>query len=157
MRLCNTPTERACLTKKKCTNRLVEVILPSMTDLELGKSQCVLKALKARMERLVPNRDGIAVERSPDPTDEAQFACDRELTVRALDRESRMAAAINSALKRVEDGTYGVCERCDESIGAKRLAAVPWAACCIRCQKELDHQAGQLEDAASFQGHRSAA
>jgi hypothetical protein len=36
MRLCKTPTERACLTKKKCTNRLVEVILPSMTDLQLG-------------------------------------------------------------------------------------------------------------------------
>jgi DnaK suppressor protein len=143
--------------KKTYTNPLVERILPSMITPKFDGSQRVLKALKARMQPLVQNRDGIAVERSPDPTDEAQFACDRELTVRALDRESRMAAAIESALKRIEDGTYGICQRCDKSNSAKRLAAVPWAAYCIRCQEELDDQAGQFEDAASLQGHESAA
>ena len=63
-----------------------------------------------------------------------------ELTVRAIDRESRMAAAINSALKRVEDGTYGVCEECGGPIGVERLKARPVTTLCIQCKSEQEER-----------------
>jgi DnaK suppressor protein len=43
--------------------------------------------------------------------------------------------AINDALKRIEDGTYGICANCGKPIGEERLAAIPWATHCIDCKR----------------------
>ena len=45
---------------------------------------------------------------------------------------------IDQALKRIEDGTYGTCDRCGRPINPERLAAKPWATFCITCQEALD-------------------
>ncbi len=39
---------------------------------------------------------------------------------------------------RIEDGSYGVCESCEEAITTRRLDAVPWARYCVQCQDGLD-------------------
>lgn len=44
---------------------------------------------------------------------------------------------VNEALDRIQAGDYGVCLNCDQPIPAKRLAAVPWARYCVKCQEEL--------------------
>lgn len=44
---------------------------------------------------------------------------------------------VNAALERLETGTYGTCLACGEAIPPKRLAAVPWASCCVKCQERL--------------------
>jgi len=41
-------------------------------------------------------------------------------------------------LRRVTDGSFGVCIDCESAIGPKRLVAVPWAARCIKCQEDFD-------------------
>jgi DnaK suppressor protein len=66
--------------------------------------------------------------------DRVQSSTDREITVQRLDRQTRLMHDIQSALARIEDGAYGMCERCDEPIPQRRLDAVPWARFCIRCQ-----------------------
>ena len=43
---------------------------------------------------------------------------------------------IERALRRIKDGTYGVCARCTQTISPRRLRAVPWAECCVECQEE---------------------
>ena len=54
------------------------------------------------------------------------------------------------ALRRIEDGSFGVCLHCEEDISPKRLAAVPWAAFCIQCQEIADRSqvdnAGNLDE-----------
>lgn len=51
---------------------------------------------------------------------------------------------INLALRRIDAGTYGVCEECGATIEAGRLAAVPWALRCVPCEKRaLDAEAGR--------------
>jgi len=45
---------------------------------------------------------------------------------------------INAALERVNDGTFGYCQECEEPIPAKRLDAVPWARRCVSCQEEAE-------------------
>ncbi len=43
---------------------------------------------------------------------------------------------VEEALQRIDDGTYGVCPECSQSISQKRLEAVPWASFCITCQEK---------------------
>jgi DnaK suppressor protein len=97
-----------------------------------------LKARQSALEQFLRRRDGIAVERNADPSEEAQSALDRELTIRSLEQNSYLLHAIKVALQRLEDGAYGICSGCDGEISEKRLAALPWAAYCIACQEGLD-------------------
>src|SRR5580765_2513101 len=105
-----------------------------MTKSELNKYRNVLEAKQPELVQLVRNRDGITIEKSADALDEVQHAAERELAIRNLDRESNLLRNVRSALRRIEDGSYGTCLHCEEEISPKRIAAVPWAAYCIQCQ-----------------------
>ena len=111
-----------------------------MTKNELNKYRSALEARHAELEQLVRKREGIAIERNPDALDEIQHATERELAIRNLARDSRVLRQVHSALQRIADGSFAVCLHCEEDINAKRLAAVPWAAFCIRCQEIADRQ-----------------
>jgi DnaK suppressor protein len=109
-----------------------------MTDAQIKGFRAELRDHKAALEEKLCKRDGIDVQRSADPADEALLAIERELNVRALDRENFLLALIRSALRRIEEGDYGVCQHCEGGISEKRLAALPWAAYCIHCQERAD-------------------
>jgi DnaK suppressor protein len=97
--------------------------------------------LEAKQDELVDGlrrRDGIEVVTAPDALDNQQHALERELMVQNLERDSRLLRNVRAALRRLEQGEYGVCLSCDEEISPRRLAAVPWAPLCIRCQEEMD-------------------
>jgi DnaK suppressor protein len=111
-----------------------------MTKFELSKIRDVLEAKQAELARLVRNRDGIAIEKSPDALDEVQLATERELAIRSLDRDSGLLRNIRAALRRIEDGGFGVCLHCEEDISPKRVAAVPWTPFCLQCQELADRQ-----------------
>jgi DnaK suppressor protein len=72
-------------------------------------------------------RDGIAVERAPDELDAIQQANERELTLSAIERDAVLATQVRLALQRLRTGEYGICSRCGEDIGLRRLSALPWA------------------------------
>src|SRR5438477_12786542 len=114
-----------------------------MTKSELNKYRNVLEAKQAELVQLVRNREGIAIEKSPDALDEVQGAAERELAIRNLDRESNLLRSVRGALGRIENGSFGVCLYCEEDISSKRLAAVPWAAFCIQCQELADRSHGE--------------
>ena len=109
-----------------------------MTKTELSKYKNILEAKQAELEQLVRNREGIAIEKSPDALDEVQHAAERELAIRNLDRESNLLRNVRAALRRIDEGTFGVCLHCEEDISPKRLAAVPWTPFCIQCQEMSD-------------------
>jgi len=109
-----------------------------MIKSELNKYRNLLEAQQAELVHLVQNRDGIAIEMSPDALDAVQHATERELAIRNLDRESNLLKHTRAALRRIEEGSFGVCLHCEEEISSKRLAAVPWTAFCIQCQEILD-------------------
>jgi len=118
-----------------------------MTKQELNKFKQLLETRFAELSAVVRNREGIAIEKSPDALDEVQHAAERELAIRNLDRESHLLRQVRSALRRIGDGTFGVCVHCEEDISIKRLNAVPWAAYCISCQEMADrNQVEETED-----------
>jgi DnaK suppressor protein len=121
-----------------------------MTKTELNKFRNTLEAKQAELEQFVSNREGIAIEKSPDALDEVQHAAERELAIRNLDRESNLLRHVRGALRRIQDGSFGICLHCEDEISPKRLAAVPWTAYCIQCQELADKNAAegneQLDD-----------
>ena len=85
-------------------------------------------------------RDGIAIEKSADQMDEIQYASERELAIRNVDRDSTSLRQVKAALMRIDDGSFGTCIDCESEISPKRIAAVPWATRCIQCQEVADRQ-----------------
>ena len=61
----------------------------------------------------------------------ASVTLDRELDYSLEEHEARVLEAIDAALKRIDEGTYGDCERCGQAIEPERLEALPWATLCI--------------------------
>ena len=61
----------------------------------------------------------------------ASVTTDREIDYSLEENEARVLAAIDAALKRIDEGTYGACERCGQPIEPQRLEALPWATLCI--------------------------
>ena len=74
-------------------------------------------------------------EAKPDITDRASEEIDRSFELRTRDRERKLINKINSALKRIEDGSYGYCEETGEPIGIKRLEARPVATLSLEAQE----------------------
>jgi len=109
-----------------------------MTKSEINKFKKILETKQAELEKIVRNRDAIAIEKSADALDEVQHASERELAIRNLDRESNLLRSVRLALRRIDDGSFGTCLHCEEDISPKRIAAVPWAANCIQCQELAD-------------------
>jgi DnaK suppressor protein len=70
----------------------------------------------------------------PDPTDRASLESDRNFMLRIRDRENKLIKKIKKALERIENGTFGICETCGESISIKRLQARPVTTQCIDCK-----------------------
>lgn len=73
-----------------------------------------------------------------DPADQATAASEAAIQVRLHQTDSRLLRAIDEALARVERGTYGICEVCEQPISSVRLTAVPWTRLCLDC-KEHQH------------------
>ncbi|MFL5799783.1 MAG: TraR/DksA family transcriptional regulator [Actinomycetota bacterium] len=67
--------------------------------------------------------------------DGGRTAAERGQTI-TLVRELRAGLSdVERGLRKLDDGTYGLCERCGEPIGADRLEAIPWARLCITCKQ----------------------
>lgn len=70
----------------------------------------------------------------PDPNDRASQETDMSLELRSRDRERKLLKKIDEALKQIENGEYGYCEKCGVEIGIRRLEARPTAKQCIDCK-----------------------
>ncbi len=106
---------------------------------EWAEYKAILEQKQADLLKVLRKRDEIAIEKSADELDEVQRAAERELAVRNLNRESRLLRDVKAALRRIADGSYGVCVHCEEEISPKRIAAVPWTPFCLQCQEAADH------------------
>jgi len=100
--------------------------------------QEILERQAAELASVLRKREGIVIEKSADQMDEIQYATERDLAIRNVDRESNLLRDVKDALRRIHEGSFGTCMECETAINPKRLAAVPWAACCIQCQEAAE-------------------
>lgn len=67
--------------------------------------------------------------------DVATDTYDREFSLSLASNERKVIYEIDDAIKKIEDGTYGVCEECEKLIARTRLTALPYARLCLKCQQ----------------------
>ena len=70
-----------------------------------------------------------------DEGDVAHETCDSEVGSKLVQSETRELVQIETAIGRLKEGRYGVCEECDHPISLTRLVAIPYARLCIKCQR----------------------
>src|SRR4051812_20743083 len=112
-----------------------------MVNIHLDLLKAALETKLAATATASDKREDIVIQQAPDALDQTQLAAERDLTVSLLNRESRLSRRVKGALRRMEDGDYGVCLACEEPISVKRLQAVPWAELCLGCQERADLKA----------------
>jgi len=110
-----------------------------MTKSELDR----LKKLLARQLHELQSdfgRDLQAMGSPPlaDINDQATLESERSFELRIKDRERKLIGKVQEALKKIGEGTYGVCESCGEPISVKRLLARPVTSFCINCKSEME-------------------
>ena len=119
------------------------------TDGDRGMDAKRIKDIRQRLlgeyEKLIKstNRSRIAaeeiqLENTEDEGDLATISHDRDLLYNLQEGGFARLRFIQEALKALARGQYGECVRCGNDINEKRLAAVPWATMCIRCQEETE-------------------
>jgi DnaK suppressor protein len=105
---------------------------------EMNKFRKVLEGNAVELNSSSGHRDAIAIEATADELDRLVGATEREIAVRNFEAKSAKRREIRAALLRIREGTYGLCVECDEQISQARLAAVPCASRCVRCQEAFD-------------------
>ena len=77
-------------------------------------------------------------ENYPDPNDRASLESDRNFELRIRDRERKLIMKMQEAIKRIDDGVFGICEVCGGQISEKRLIARPVTTLCIDCKTKQE-------------------
>ena len=116
-----------------------------LTKKELKKFQELLEEKrKAVLERA---REMLAVENMaldtndlPDEMDLASSEYLQSFEFRLRGREKSLLSKLDLALKKIDDGTFGICEICEEQIGKKRLEARPETTLCIKCKEDQERE-----------------
>ena len=77
---------------------------------------------------------------SADIVDQASSYTEKNVEMRAINRQIKLISKIDAALKRIKDGTYGFCQETGDPIGLKRLMARPVATLCIAAQEKHEKE-----------------
>ena len=112
--------------KKKDLKRFREVLLGK-------KAELLRNAQKTLTEDMTLDADDL-----PDEMDLASSEYLQSFTFRLRGREKTFLKKIDHALKKIDDGVFGVCEECEEPISLKRLEARPETTLCIRCKEDQE-------------------
>jgi DnaK suppressor protein len=112
--------------KKKDLERFKELLKTQRLDL-IDKAR---KTLEQDM--------ALDVNELPDDMDFATSQSDQGMILRLRGREKMLLKKIEAALKRIQDGEFGVCEECGDDIGSKRIEARPVTTHCIECKTEQE-------------------
>ncbi|KPP84636.1 MAG: RNA polymerase-binding protein DksA [Rhodobacteraceae bacterium HLUCCO07] len=116
---------------------------PFMNDRQLEYFR--RKLLAWRLELLGESRDTIeglqaSTRNIPDVADRASEETDRALELRTRDRQRKLVAKIDAALRRIEEGEYGYCEVTGDPISIKRLDARPIATMSLEAQERHERR-----------------
>jgi DnaK suppressor protein len=122
-------------------------LIPGITIKPEEKIMAARKALLDMKEKLLTDGLGKSLPQDlvrpfeiGDEGDRADIERTHEISVLLSLRDKEKLLAIDEALEKLREGTYGVCEECGDEIGAGRLKAMPLARSCVTCQSRLEKE-----------------
>lgn len=104
----------------------------------MGKRQEIIREIEGNLGQSLTEDQQRRLESARDVGDQALMDLDRELGISLMEMRNRRRQAIDEALNRLRDGTYGMCAECGIEISEKRLQAVPFAKLCVECQSKAE-------------------
>jgi DnaK suppressor protein len=119
-------------------------ILDKQTTLKQDKMKAYKLMLSQKINELLSEAGKTVSEMTngketyPDPNDRASLESDRNFELRIRDRERKLILKMQEAIKRIDDGTFGICEVCGGPISEKRLMARPVTTLCIDCKTKQE-------------------
>ena len=112
-------------------------------DGELGGVLEILERKRAELVHVVRNRDGITIEKSADQMDEIQYASERDLAIRNVDRDSALLRQVKAALGRIRDGSFGACIGLRSQRSARSESPPCHGRCVVSSARKLPTASGQ--------------
>jgi DnaK suppressor protein len=110
----------------------------------LAKYRKILMEEKQRLlnnsRNALANEIQLSTDDLPDETDLAASEINQNLIFKLRDRERQLLSKIDEALGRMDEGSFGECEDCQEPIEPKRLEARPVSTMCIACKERQEHR-----------------
>jgi len=116
-----------------------------MSDLKarlLARRSRLLRGIKNQLGALRQSREHVA----SDTADIASDALQDFESLRLAEFEVQELRKIEGAIRRIDGGTFDVCEECNGPIGRERLRALPYASLCVRCQQRLEAEGAGSRD-----------
>ncbi|WHZ22653.1 MAG: RNA polymerase-binding transcription factor DksA [Nitrospira sp.] len=104
----------------------------------LGKRQEIIREIEGNLGQSLTEDQQRRLESARDVGDQALMDLDRELGISLMEMRNRKRQAIDEALTRLNEGTYGICAECGIEVSEKRLEAVPFAKLCVQCQSRQE-------------------
>lgn len=126
-----------------------------MTTTAASTSKALNKKELKKFQELLEEKRKVVVDRArqmlsegmvldandlPDEMDLASSEYIQSFEFRLRGREKSLLSKLDHALKKIEDGSFGICEICDEPIGKKRLEARPETSLCIKCKEDQERE-----------------
>jgi len=114
-----------------------------MDKKKLNKFKKFLLAEKQRiMNNAFKNLEELKVDENdlPDENDLAATEVNQTLAFKLRDRERLLLGKVDQALAKIEEGTFGICEDCEEPIEVRRLEARPVSGLCLGCKERQEHR-----------------
>jgi DnaK suppressor protein len=116
----------------------------ALTKKELKKFQELLeekrKLVLDRARQMMSEGMVLDTNDLPDEMDLAASEYIQSMDFRLRGREKSLLSKLDQSLKKIEDGTFGMCESCEEPIGKKRLEARPETSLCIKCKEDQERE-----------------
>jgi DnaK suppressor protein len=111
-----------------------------MKKSELTQHKKALLAKKEALEHSIGQKGILTSDTTTDGhgdfADRSAAANEEEISIQLKQTDAKLLRAIEDALARVENGSYGICVDCEEEISTARLKAVPWTKVCISCKEK---------------------
>ena len=126
-----------------------------MTTTASSQSKALTKKELKKFQELLEEKRKVVLERArqmlsegmvldandlPDEMDLAASEYIQSFEFRLRGREKSLLSKLDLALKKIEDGSFGICEICEEPIGKKRLEARPETSLCIKCKEDQERE-----------------
>jgi DnaK suppressor protein len=119
--------------KEKKTNRLQE-----LRKSLIVRREAIVREAKEEIAKYISGENRQLVDTALDDGDWAVVDISEDLNLRRLGAHRKALHDIDESLRKIEEGTYGICEECGEQISEKRLQVMPTASFCITCQENKE-------------------
>lgn len=127
-------------------SRIKKAKLQEIRDMLLERRKALVEGVLEEYSEVV-NRSRTMIG---DSTDIAQDLSEESVSLGILANEEEELDQIEAALNRIDEGTYGMCEKCGEPIPVKRLSFLPYATKCVKCKSMEEQEGGETDYSPRF-------